>query len=81
MRFPYPAPGSEIWSKKFAFFPKKVQNTTIWLESYYQCKVYESHSWDDTIICYKLHYLNDSIEVQEYLLTQSPLAKVMEENE
>lgn len=35
MRWEEPKVGQIIWKKKFAFFPKKIGKTKIWLEMYY----------------------------------------------
>jgi hypothetical protein len=35
MRWEEPKVGQILWKKKFAFFPKKINKTRIWLEMYY----------------------------------------------
>lgn len=79
MRWQHPKDGTVIWKKRFAWFPKTIQNQTVWLESYYTQFVYGSHGWDDIIRVYKYHYLPESAEVSAWKLSQSPLAKAMEE--
>jgi hypothetical protein len=77
MRFKEPKNGTIVWKKRFAFIPVRIGEISVWLEPYYEKRVFVS-SYIGTLWL-KYQYLPEDSQVQEYLLSKSPLGKALEE--
>ena len=79
MRWKETKVGEIYWEKKFALLPRKIGGYKIWLEFYYRKWVYrDTYDFKKRWLIYDT-YLPESKEVQDYLLSKSPLAKAMKE--
>lgn len=78
MRWKNPQIGDLVWRRKFAFFPKKSGQISLWLEFYYQrsmyCCTYSGNSW------IRDNFPPEAPEVRQYLISESPLMKALDED-
>lgn len=76
MKWKLPKEGTVDFKRKFAFFPvHTIDEQIVWLEFIYRKRTFQFGVWHT----HRGAYLPEHKDVQQWLLSQSPLSKAMKE--